>query len=821
MALPERIALDGDFRYVHEPMVGDVGPIPFLGEGVVIEGLKDRILHSDGGSFLVTGFRGAGKTTAVLRTLDDVEAIEPDSLDYLAVVLNVARPVTLDQLLFEVVRRLFEALIDTKILEDLSPDVRRALVLAYARTSLSFKETRSESTDRTRTFGLAAAAPPAPIIGALKPTLGFSRKRTDAMAMEASFLAYSHGDVEHDFMRILDLLNRPQAPPSGRGRRMLRRLGGARRVPWRGRVVVVLDELDKLTGSEAGQKTIGELLTGLKNILTTRHAHFIFVGGPELHDAAILDASRGNSVYESVFAHEAYVPCLWGAADDLLGHVVAPGAPEEPVREVIRDYLDYKSRGIPRLLLRELNELVRWCYEGPYLSLGPATAARIEFYAELQRIVREFIERTEDEELFTLPIDLDRSRLGTYYLTDSILRHRRGDFSASEIVAHLGSDAAGWFSMASAEKAERLLEHLVAAGIVRITWDPSTGTLIEDAPQERRFELEPRVRRQLAALIRDDTRIRAELSTDGKIATGAVSEPALGTVHGGRYLLQDIVGRGGMGTVYRADDVLLRRLVAIKILEAESLRSDKRARSRFRREADVASRLDHPGIVNTYEIFEEADGRLGIVMQLIAGTNLRRLIPLATGQAVEIALRLLDALDYLHHEGMARIDLKPDNIIVREPLVPVIVDLGLVKPTDRGDEGFDTMEGLPVGSAGPMIGTPAYMAPEQVRGQPVDIRSDLHALGLVIFEMITGVQAYADDATMRVLMRIVQEDVDVDRLTVSPELRAVVAKATARAVEERYQTPADMREALRACPEVAGSRTQEVPQSARPTAAGR
>jgi serine/threonine-protein kinase len=805
MALPESIALDEEFRYVHEPMVGDAGPIRFLGESVVIEGLRDRIRHSDGGSFLVTGFRGAGKTTAVLRTLDVVEALEPDTLDYLAVVLNVARPVTLDQLLFEVVRRLFEALIDTKILEDLSPDVRRALVLAYARTSLSFKETRSEAIERAQTLGLGAGGSPAPIIGALKPTLGFSRKRTDSMAMEASFLAYSHGDVEHDFIRILDLLNRPQAPPSGRWRRMLWRLRGARRKPWRGRVVVVLDELDKLSGSDEGWRTVGELLTGLKNILTTRDAHFIFVGGPELHDAAILDAARGNSVYESVFAHEAYVPCLWGAGDDLLEQVLAPGAVDEDDRTVLRDYLDYKSRGIPRLLLRELNDLVRWSDEQPRLWIDAATASRIAFYADLQRVLREFIERSEEEEMFTLPIDVDRWRLGTYYLTDSILRHRRGDFSTSEIVGHVDGGTGGWFSAVSAERVERLVDHLVASGIVRVTWDPSTGTLIEDARQERRYELEPRVRRQLSSLIRDDARIRAELSDDGRIPEGADVAQDFGTVHGGRYVLRDIVGRGGTGTVYRADDALLRRQVAIKLLEAEALRSDDRMRSRFRREAEVASRLEHAGIVSTHEIFEEDDGRLGIVMEMVEGTNLRELIPLPVTEAVEIALVLLDALDYLQSAGMARIDLKPDNVIVRDRTRPIIVDLGLVKSTDASATGFDTREHLPAGTTGPMIGTPSYMSPEQVRGEPVDIRSDIHALGLLLFEMIAGDRAYDAETMVRVLYQIIQEDVDVGRLDVSPELRAVVSRATEREADERYQSPADMRAALLACPEATGT----------------
>ena len=160
MTLPGRIDLVDGFQYVHEPLLDDSGPIPFLGEQSAIAGLRDRIRNSRGGSFLVTGFRGAGKTTAVLRTLEQVEAMEPDTLDYLPVVLNVARPVGLDELLFEVVRRLFEALIDRGILDGLAPDVRDQLVLSYARTSLSFKETRSETNDRGATIGLDGGSIP-------------------------------------------------------------------------------------------------------------------------------------------------------------------------------------------------------------------------------------------------------------------------------------------------------------------------------------------------------------------------------------------------------------------------------------------------------------------------------------------------------------------------------------------------------------------------------------------------------------------------------------------------------------------------------------
>ena len=345
--LPARIALVPGFQYVHEPLVRDDGAVPFLAGRDVIEGLKRRIRNSSGGAFLVTGFRGAGKTTVVSRTLLEVEDMEPDTLDYLPVVLNVARPVTIDELLFEVVRRLFEALIDKNILDHLAPDVRRSLVLAYARTSLSFKETRSRSTEVGASLGVGGALPgasqAAAVVSLLSPKFGLSRKKTDSMATEASFLAYSHGDVEHDFVRIIELLNREPEPPASRWRKLRWRLRGGARPAWQGRVVVVLDELDKLTATEEGRLVLPKLLAELGNILTTRHVHFVFVGGPDLHDAAILDATRGNSVYESVFACHLYVPCLWNATDVFLDAVIPESAITDSQRSLLRGYLDSQS----------------------------------------------------------------------------------------------------------------------------------------------------------------------------------------------------------------------------------------------------------------------------------------------------------------------------------------------------------------------------------------------------------------------------------------------------------------------------------------------
>ena len=129
-----------------------------------------------------------------------------------------------------------------------------------------------------------------------------SSKTTDSLALEASFLAYSAADVEHDFLRIVSLFRRRGQPAS---------TGAAR-------IVVVVDELDKLTASDAGRKSLDNLVSGLKNLLTTWGVHFVFIAGPDLHDLSMRHSHRGNSVYDSVFGWQLYVPCVWQATDRLL-----------------------------------------------------------------------------------------------------------------------------------------------------------------------------------------------------------------------------------------------------------------------------------------------------------------------------------------------------------------------------------------------------------------------------------------------------------------------------------------------------------------------
>jgi eukaryotic-like serine/threonine-protein kinase len=225
-----------------------------------------------------------------------------------------------------------------------------------------------------------------------------------------------------------------------------------------------------------------------------------------------------------------------------------------------------------------------------------------------------------------------------------------------------------------------------------------------------------------------------------RTAAGAPPDPA----RVGRYQVRGLLGEGAMGRVYRAYDPLERREVAIKTLK-EAFASDDRALVRFRREADVASRCPHPGLVAVYDV-----GARYIVQELVEGESLEARLGRAGRFAPDEALPTLramaGALDHLHRCGVVHRDLKPANVM----LTPG----GSVKIADFG---FAHVIGATLTRSGEMIGSPAYMAPEQIRGGDVDAAADLYALGVVAYEMLTGQVPFRGRSVGRVLESIVRD----------------------------------------------------------------
>ncbi len=278
------------------------------------------------------------------------------------------------------------------------------------------------------------------------------------------------------------------------------------------------------------------------------------------------------------------------------------------------------------------------------------------------------------------------------------------------------------------------------------------------------------------------------------------------------YRILERLGGGGMGVVYKAEDTRLGRQVALKFLPDE-LSEDRHAIERFQREARAASALNHPNICTIYDIGEH-DGQQFLAMELLDGEPLavklvRGSLPCA--EAVQIMLAILAALEALHRRGFVHRDLKPSNVFLT-PHGVKLLDFGLARPIPTGGGGAtETCLTLP----GTVMGTPDYMAPEQVLGQTVDARADLFAAASLLFEMLCGKPPFAGDSVVRVLHAIIAEQPPA--LGGSPVIVAVdqvIHRALSKSPEDRYQTADAMAQDLRVALLVAD--TGVVASTARP-----
>src|SRR4051812_49021856 len=265
---------------------------------------------------------------------------------------------------------------------------------------------------------------------------------------------------------------------------------------------------------------------------------------------------------------------------------------------------------------------------------------------------------------------------------------------------------------------------------------------------------------------------------------------ALGTLIGGRYRLDAMIGRGGMSTVYRAFDTVLERPVAIKLMHRE-IAADSDQLERFRREARSVAQLNHPHVVTVIDAGEEpssdgqnpGDGCPYIVLEYVEGETLKDVIrregPLEVPQAIAYAIEIARALGAAHERQIVHRDVKPHNVLLSGEGGAKITDFGIARTL--------TEEGLTM--AGRVLGTTDYVSPEQALGHPVTGQSDLYSLGVVLYEMLTGEVPFHGQTPVAVAMKHVREDppdVQLRRPELSAATASVVDRALAKDLARRY-----------------------------------
>jgi serine/threonine-protein kinase len=267
----------------------------------------------------------------------------------------------------------------------------------------------------------------------------------------------------------------------------------------------------------------------------------------------------------------------------------------------------------------------------------------------------------------------------------------------------------------------------------------------------------------------------------------------------GRYEVLSTLGAGGMGEVYMARDTQLNRQVALKVLPPDLINNRDRLR-RFEQEAQAASALNHPNIITIYEIGAEGDTHF-IAMEFIEGETLRRKLQttrLEIGEMLNIAPQIAAALDAAHRSGIIHRDIKPENVMVREDGLVKVLDFGLAKLAEKKIEDVDSQAATRAKvttEAGMILGTVAYMSPEQARGLVVDVRTDIFSLGVVLYEMLTGRSPFAGETTSDVIAAILRSEPAPPsnfNQEIPAELDRIVSKTLVKDCEERYQTAKDL-----------------------------
>ena len=270
------------------------------------------------------------------------------------------------------------------------------------------------------------------------------------------------------------------------------------------------------------------------------------------------------------------------------------------------------------------------------------------------------------------------------------------------------------------------------------------------------------------------------------------AEPQVGALFAGRYEIQSILGKGGMGIVYKALDRDLEDMVAIKTLRGEALSADPSLLDRFKQEIRLARKITHPNILRTHDLGETAGLRY-LSMEFVKGITLKHLVEqdqlLPTPVALRIAKQICAGLAAAHEVGVIHRDIKPQNIIIEPTGGLKIMDFGIARLTqDRG-----------MTATGTVVGTPDYMSPEQARGVALDFRSDIYSLGVVLYEIFTGSLPFEGDTPLAVVLKHVQEKPPAPQSKnprIDPRIAAIILRCMMKDPNERFQTVNDLYEAL-------------------------
>lgn len=763
------------FRFIHEPVHyhehRKFGM--FVGRERELDELSQRIIYSNGGSFLITGYRGVGKTSFVNHTIEHIKGLASGShksiepLRILNIHLNLARPLTPSELMYHMLRSLYQELEEQNLLRWVDAHTRKALVLATQRTSMNI--TRSNEKSGEIGYDLSK------LITSFQALSVLSGKVTRSQKNDLSYLAYDEKSAEYDLIRIAKRLILKYKERQGLFRKKQLK------------VIFIFDEIDKLENSTApnGNFVIDDILGTLKNLFTTSGMFFIFIAGRDLHERLTEDVNRGDSIYESVFTYSTYLPAMWADVDAICGELVileessstkTQIAPSEFDFDLnaFKLFLAYKGRGIPRRILRSFNQFVGLNGGELALMLDKQDLRRVRFFAKLQEVLTQ-----EDERLVKYIHEevrgerRDKRLLSIYYLVDWVLQQVNRSFSlvqaqavAVQLSAKIAPDA-----LVAEEIVKATIDVLLAREYLEKEDEVSVKQL---ANQTGGQAVHYRISRRRLLEMGD-----AEEENDDQAPLSDESELPF-EIPG--YTITKLAATGGFARIYRAKRKQNSQDVAVKVCEITH--NEAALLLQFAREVDLLRRVKHENIVSLIESGEFERFRY-FSMPFIDGITLRELIsagkPVDFDTAMSIMKPIIAAHSYLHGIGIVRTDVKPGNIMIDQKGHVWLLDLGIA--VNKTDDAKDVL----------IAGTPDYAAPEHLSGASFDARVDVFPLGRVLYELLSG---DTDFKWRHFTTDKYKEELSKRLLRVSRRVRKIIERCLQLDPEQRFVDAKELFDAL-------------------------
>lgn len=680
----DRLPLRAGFRFVHEPLTS-AHKGRFVGRGDEIGAFARRLQLSDGGAFLITGYRGVGKTSWTNAVVDAVrEAEHAAGHRLLDLRLNLARPMKPAELMHHILRNLHGELVREGLFAKLSADLRGDLETAVRRTSFNMARKSIEGIES--------------VVTAKLPMPGWAAKFGGNVSREDSltWLGYDDKAAEHDLIRISSTLTR--------GIETHRSFLGFPYAPrtLQLKILFVFDEMDKLDDG----KYIDDLLSCLKNLFTTSGICFLFVGGKDLEDRWLDDLGRGDSIFESVFAHHQYIPCLWSGASSFLDTLLdeSTGDGQTALRADFERYLCFQGRGVPRSLLRVLHEHVTGTNGDLHLEFIPQALQRIRTYSDLEETLGQNATRLFPEDEDGLRTGRrDKQRLAVYHLVDWIIHRGKIEFGRTDVGV-----AAGALSRKLALPPENLPGVIDAILAVLHETEYIRAVNAAEATQGSAVALEPRY-----ALVRE--------RLQGLRTKAAEAAPEPKVVEG--YWINKAIGSGSTSTVYLAWDERRSVFAALKVS----------ATARLMRDPVALKMLAGEGVPRLYDYGTTPDGQHWVAMEYIDGVSLRTLMKARQRLPVElvnaIMRRLLEVVRRIHGLGWINLDIKPGNVRLGRDGHLYLVDVGSAVEIDAAGLAHHTDS---------LMFTPAYAAPELKNKRAFTWDADIYSCGVLAHELQFG-----------------------------------------------------------------------------------